>query len=425
MFSRAATSAVRISQTVPDAAAGMTGCATRHRLRLATLATAISAALLLPVSHAQSLEEATDNWLDVVRTFQPYAALGWTTDSNLLRNPDNLNDDSDQYLTLEAGVDARFDVSRQRFLVDGRIFRNSYDRFSEFDYTGGDGRLRWNWAAGKLWEGTLGYTYTRRLRDFANELVPQRDILNRHRVFGSANRWVTNRWRVGASTEWADVSFTESEQLDKNVLGFGAIADYVSVAGNVIGLETGFAATDFSANRADYDDFNVGPRLDWRLSSKTRIRASAGYKSRTHDMRDERDFDGFVARVRTTWAATGKTTILAEAWRDISNLDDEIANFAVVQGISVEPIWNITAKTSLQALASFERRDFQGGDDDDLAVVFDDRVDDVAAFGVGVNWQARRSIALSLGYRAESRDSNRELREYDFQSFEARINVGL
>lgn len=375
-------------------------------------------------SQAPPGEGSEGGWLDVIRTLEPYAALAWSHDSNLLRNPAGLGDESDQYLTLEAGLNSRLDVSRQRFLIDARVFRNSYDRFDQFDYTGGDGRLLWRWAAGRLWEGDLGYRYVRRLRDFGNELIATKDISDRHRIFGSARRWLTPRWRIGVNSAWSDISFSESARLDKNIYDYGAHVDYVSLSGNVAGLAADYAESRFS-NRddRDYEDLSFGPFLDWGLTAKTRILANAGYKSRTHDVLDERDFDGFVGRLAADWQATGKTTIRAAVWRDISNLDDEIANFAVVQGVSVEPVWNITAKTSLTALASYEQRDFQGGDDIDFDV--SERTDDVTAFGLGLNWQPRRRIGLSLDYRSETRDSNRRLREYDYDFFEVRVNVGL
>lgn len=384
-----------------------------------TLAFSLLAMLSAGLSEAQ-----TDQWLETVRGIHPYAAVSVATDSNLLRNPDFLDDDSDQYVTLEAGFDTELRLSRQRFLIDGRIYRTNYDRFSEFDHTGGDARLLWNWVAGSLWEGTLGYTYDRTLRDFTTELIPTNDMRNRNKVFGSANRWLTPRWRMGAQIDWSDISFTENDFLDKKIFGLGANLDYVSKASNSVGFKVAASSSEFTnRDNRDYDDFALGPTADWKVTGKTRIKADLGYETRRYDDLTEKDFDGFVGRVRAIWQATGKTRVEAQVYRDLSNFEDEIADYAIVDGVSLAPQWNITPKTSLRALASYERRDFQ--DAASTISVLSDRVDRVGTLGLSLGWQPRRNIALSLDFEAGSRDSNRAIRDYDYRSLQAGIKVGL
>ncbi len=244
-----------------------------------TLAFSLLVTLTAGLSEAQ-----TDQWLETVRGIHPYAAVSVATDSNLLRNPDFLNDDSDQYVTLEAGFDTELRLSRQRFLIDGRIYRTSYDRFGEFDHTGGDARLLWNWVAGSLWEDTLGYSYDRSMRDFTTELVPTNDMRNRNKVFGSANRWLTPRWRMGAQADWSDISFTENDFLNKDVFGLGANLDYVSKANNSLGFKVEVSSSQFT-NRddRDYNDLTLGPTADWKVTGKTRIKADLGYEARRYD----------------------------------------------------------------------------------------------------------------------------------------------
>ena len=276
--------------------------------------------------------------------------------------------------------------------------------------------------------GDLGYSYDRRLRDLANELVPTKDLRDRHEVFGSARRWLTTRWRLGAETDWTDISFSETDDLNKSILGFGASLDYISLARNEVGIAAAYSGARFeNRDDQDYEDLSIGPTLDWQLTGKTRFNGDVAYKTRDFDVFSREDFAGVVGRLRLTWKPTGKISVKTSVWRELSNLNDEITDYAIVDGARLEPIWDITTKTSLRALASFERRDFQGDalQEDDNEQVFSDRVDDVSAFGLWLEWNARRNISLSLGFRSETRASTRELRDYDYQYVEASFRASL
>ncbi|MBK1717895.1 outer membrane beta-barrel protein [Thiocystis violacea] len=395
----------------------------RPRRRLAPLALSL---LAMAMCRPSAAETEVPKWVETLKDLHPQASVTATTDSNLLRNPDGLGDRSDRYLTLQAGFDTEFKFSRQRLLLDASVYRNDYERFSEFNHVGGDAKVLWKWVLGRLWEGEFGYSYDHKQRDFANELLPSNDMLSRHRLQASANRWLTTRWRLGARIDWADVSFSDSEELDKTILGYGANLDYVSKAGNTLSLRATYASADFkNRDDRDYDDLTLGPSVDWKLSGKTRLSASAGYKARRHDVADERDFDGFVGRVSATWKPTGKSSLKATAWRDISNLDDEIADYAVIEGISLEPRWQFMPKTSLRGLASYENRAFDGGQDDELGFETGDRRDRVRVLELGLDWEPRRYLELGLSFRDESRESNRALREYDSQSLWLTVSAGF
>lgn len=401
---------------------GNIAAASASKRRAAGLTVFVASSLLF----AAAARAESGGWLEIARGLKPYAALSWNYSSNLFYNPPELNDASDWYLTAEAGFDTELKVSRQRFLLDARIFHNAYDRFSEFDYTGGDGKVLWKWLAGTLWDGELGYQYEQTQRSFANQIVPRKDLRARNKVFGSANRWLSDRWRLGALANWTDTSFTESERLDRTTVGGGGKLEYVSKPENILGIQALYSTADYQrAPDLDYDDWSVGPYVEWRLTTKTRIRGNAAYENRSYDVTAVRNFDGLTGRVTTFWDATAKTNIRADIYRDLSNLADEIASYAIIDGVSVEPRWNITGKTALRASAAYERRDFQGADEADNFLGISERVDDVTSFELGLDWNARRNLLLSLAIGADRRDSNRTLRDYDVQYVEARFSLGL
>jgi len=388
--------------------------------------------LLLAAIPASQCQAQSDDWVDTVKGLHPYAAVTITDDSNLLRTsdaaaaalPQVLGEKSDRYLTLEAGLDTEIKASRQRFFIDGRIYQNLYDRFDQLDHVGGDAKVLWKWLYGKLWEGELGYKYIRKLRDLTNQELPAKDMLDRHKVHANAIRRLDARWRLGVGADWTDIESSIREGLAKRILGGRIALEYETKSGNTLGLEAKFADADYSNTpQRDYQTSYLGPTLDWRITPITRLSAEAGYLRRKHDSLGERDFEGLVGRLGIAWKTTDKLTVNASAWREISNLNDEIADYAEITGISLEPTWAITAKTQMRLSADYEQRDFTGSEL--LAPGEEERQDDVYALSLWLDWDFLRNGRLSLGYGVENRDSNRRLREYDYRFLQAKVSLGL
>jgi hypothetical protein len=347
-------------------------------------------------------------------------------DNVALLSSDLYEPESDVYTTIEAGFSTEFNLSRQQFLVNGRIYQVLYDRLDEFNYVGGDAQALWKWVQGSLWEGEIGYRFLRKQRDFANENIPTNDMLDRNTFSATANRWLTPRWRLGGAASVAATSFDESEDLNQTIFGVGANLDYVTLAGSIFGVESLFAKGTYpNDSERDYVQISIGPTANWKPTTKTRIKANLAYETLTHDEQPERDFDGLVGRIRATWQATGKTSVAFVLWREFSNLNEESANFAIIDGVGLEPSWSITSKTTLRALASFQRQAYQSFQGANIVSDVEDRVDDVTYLGVWVDWQLRSGVSLSLGYSAGSRESTRALTDYDFQNVQATITVAL
>jgi hypothetical protein len=140
----------------------------------------------------------------------------------------------------------------------------------------------------------------------------------------------------------------------------------------------------------------------------------------------DRDFSGLIGEATVSWKATGKTQVNLIVSRDLSNLADEISNYAVIDAVQLEPSWDITAKTTLRGTAAFERRDFKGADELLLIEVgLPDRQDDVTLAELWLDWKALRNVTLSLGYGYENRNSTREIWNYNADFIEARFSIGL
>jgi hypothetical protein len=169
----------------------------------------------------------------------------------------------------------------------------------------------------------------------------------------------------------------------------------------------------------------VAANARWRWSRKTLVRANAGYMVRTYETADERNFSGPVGSIRAIWDATGKTRLEFAVWQEISNLGDEVPNYAIIDGISLEPKWQATAKTAFRGVASYERRDFQRVPEGALSLMLPERIDKVGALGIWLDWQPRRNVSLAVGVNVESRNSTESVWDYDDQNVQARFSIGL
>jgi hypothetical protein len=106
----------------------------------------------------------------------------------------------------------------------------------------------------------------------------------------------------------------------------------------------------------------------------------------------------------------------ASVYRDLSNLADESAEYAVIDGIRLAPTWTWKEGLfDLRLLAGYEDRNFKVTED---AL---DRKDEVVMGGLFLDWNVRRSITVTLGVDGEQRASSRVLQDYDF----LRVQLGV
>jgi len=395
------------------------------------LAASIAACLCLPATAQDARPIGTPGtpWTPGTAStqgFQPYASLGYGYDSNIFRIDDDapsVGGRSDQYAMLQAGFDFNHQPGLQKYQLSAEIGHTLFNEYDDLDYTGGLALARWQWQTAEGATGDLGYRFKRSLRDFANQnrLEKVKDIRSEHAVFASGNLDVAEHWRVGVRGALADIAYSETGALDLQRTTVGARADYISGAGNRVGLDAEYVLGRYDTNQgADYDRYTVGPALDWALTERTSISAKLGYTVRDNDSPLLEDYDGFTGKLEVDVHGKGGPTVKASLYRELSNIGDEVAEYAIVHGISIEPRWQLSSAVELRLEAMYENRDFQVSDD----VLFADaREDDVYGGGAFVDWNVRPNVTVTLGVDAEQRSSSRAFRDYDFARAELRVTA--
>ncbi|MFO1468542.1 MAG: outer membrane beta-barrel protein [Steroidobacteraceae bacterium] len=364
-------------------------------------------------------------WLRFLDAANPYATVQYGYDSNVLRLDSDVQSPesgSDQYTLLAAGFDTDVQLSQQRFELNARVSRQNFRRFDDLDYTGSKVAAIWHWSLGTASTGTLGYRHLRALRDFANQFNTTRvkDIRSEDHIIASGDVDVASHWRVGARTDLGSTTLKVSPGLDVQRVIAGTTVSYVSTAGNTVGLDLQLNRSDFYHNNAaNFTETAFGPVMTWQLTASSQLVANLDYSSRNYQDAARPSYHDVTGRVTLKVADAGNAQVNATVWRDLSNLGDEVADYALIHGIGVEPRWQITPRLELRLNASYENRDFKVSPKDQGRK---DKVWTAGAFG---EWAIGRNIKLSLGVQGERRSSTRALQDYHVGAFQLQVTGSI
>lgn len=388
---------------------------------------AIISVVVASVICQQAFADNTDNshgadslghFFDVTN---PYVSVKYTNDSNVLRLDDiqPVDNRADQYLTLAAGFDSEIKSGQQQYQLLGEFNSTNYDHHNELDYNGGKAAAIWHWSANALTTGSAGYRFSRTLRNFENEIAPRRDIDVRteNRLFAGVDRDLPDNWRVGARGDLADVSYNNTTSLDIRRSTGGLSLGYVSQAGNTVGLDLEYIDGAYkNVSKQDFKQYTIGPTLEWKFTVRTQLNGKIGYTTRNNASTARPDYSAATGRFTLTIADAGRGSLTASAWRELSTLGDEIAEYAVVNGVSLEPAWTLSNGITIRLLGSYENRDFKVVDN-----VGPGREDDVGVVSGYLDWPIGRHIKITGGLSRGRRSSTRLYQDYEF--FEQQLQI--
>jgi hypothetical protein len=354
--------------------------------------------------------------------FHPYGSINLGYDSNIFRLDSDAPDigaRDDQSVTFAAGINGNAQTGQQRFDLGAEVNHTLYDNHGDLDYTGGNIDAVWHFVAGDVATGDLGYHFDRTLRDFANQnrLDKVIDLRNENSVTGNGVFNLPGPLRLNLRAGFSDITFSQTDTLHVQRSTAGAGLDFVSSSGNLAGIDAGFLHGHYPNNSAaDFDQYSVGPTFEWQASPRVKLDGQAAYTKRDNKDVLRKDYDGITAHVDMTVGQGDVTTMTASVYRDLSNLADETAEYAVVNGIRVAPTWTWKeGLIDLRLLAGYENRNFKVTDNS-LA-----REDKVVMAGMFLDWNPRRWFTVTLGVDGEQRSSSRILQDYNF----LRVQLGF
>lgn len=364
---------------------------------------------------------------------KPYVLASFTHDDNLFRRSDQANPEADNYRRVEAGLDLTAQKARQKFNAWAGVNRTQFQRFDFLDNTGGAGHAGWEGELGRSWSGRAGYDYTRSLASFeALAVAAGRNIRTDQRGYAEADYRIfpSLRLRAGVDNRRVKNSLEAQRVLNFKSTSAAVGLHYLSAAENFLGVQSKLTNGDYpnpeSINGTlvdnSYDETENGLVMDWRPAGHSRVQARAGYTQRQYDQLPERDFSGGTGRLIYDWNLTAKTLLNAAVWRELTAADNLSAGYVVSRGVTFGPRWSVTPKTTVQAVAGQERRDYEG--DPRLVVASaSERADKLNSLAVAVAYLPFRKTQIALGYEAGKRTSTQALADYRFQSVNGSLRV--
>lgn len=373
---------------------------------------------------------------------QPYVETQLTYDSNLLRLPDNYtpemldnkNTPSSFIKQIKAGVSTQWQISRQQLILDANINQNWYSTFSELNHTGHQLLGQWNWQAGSRLRGELSYSNLLTLGNFQslNRLVAD-NMQKRERYIATGRYEVVPDWflRVGYTREDSTYPSTalQENNITEQTKEFGirylnrledSLGFYVTITDGKYPFRDANSEFDNAYIRTVYNVEGT-----WNYSVKTRFKGVIGYTSQDYQNVKSRNFSGVTAQGDILWEVTRKSTLLLEAWREISEAGNLSSSFVLNQGVRLTPTWRWTDSPLIQVELPvfYEQRLSLGA----IGIVNSAAAEqsDTGIIRLNLNYIPTMNIKMTAFAAYEKRNSNYTLNSYQDQSIGLTMKVSF
>jgi exopolysaccharide biosynthesis operon protein EpsL len=361
---------------------------------------------------------------DKEQVLTPYVQYSLLYDDNLLRVRDAQaamasvgTDKMSDTLRSEVGG-LRFErlFSRQRIKLDASVTKTTYDYFKQFNNDGRDLSANWGWVIGNRLSGDVGYVYSQALTPFQNLRVLEKNIRTMQTRYATAAWQMHPDWTV--RTQFShfglgyDLLSQQSNNFTQDMVELGL--DYTARSGSIAGVQfrrtRGNYPYDSNVNGVfinnSFEQEDLKARILWLFSGKTKLQFLGGLTKRDRNSSTGGvNFIGFNARLVADWAATGKTGLKMNLWREIGGLNDVDANYALTDGVSLAAIYRPTDKLRFDGLIDYERRNYNGASIV-TGVTPSNRKDTYQKASFGVTYFPTRSWSLLLSVYRESVQSN-------------------
>ncbi len=376
-------------------------------------------------------------------TFRPFVSFSQYYEDNLFRLDDKestvfnkrvlVGPQADSYSVLNLGANIDWRIKRQQLVARVAKSLVRYSQFDSLNYDGSDFLGQWNWQLGNHWNGQIGATQSQSQSSFTDlntsqALNNQRTVRN---VFGTANWQFHPSWQVGGSvsrvqainSDVTQLSNDFEEQAEELNLTWSApkgssVRTQMRIA-KASYFHTPLAAIDNGYSQQEVNVFTV-----WPYSGLMQFQSRIGYQKREHNSLSVRDFSGVTGRVSVAYFATGKTVYNLSVYRELGAASTISSSYRITTGYSLNGLWNMTSKLSLNGALSHETDDFKG-EAGFITFNLPIRQDKTVNASIGLNYQPLRSTVIGIGLQTGRRVSNDVINQssYKFNTIFGNVRV--
>ncbi|KAF0815382.1 hypothetical protein IGB42_00463 [Andreprevotia sp. IGB-42] len=354
--------------------------------------------------------------------FTAHAEVNTLYDSNLFRVSDGaasaVGKKSDTVVEARAGGSIDKTVSRQRFVLEGDVFRPTYLSHRQLDYQGWQGSATWHWQVGSPLSGKLAYEDQHTLSAFEDVLLGQKDLVRQRTTSAEADYALDSHWSVLAAVSSGDQKHDSRGYLDLHQQTAAAGVRLRTGRGSEVKVMADYLDVDYDRDYAiaplaerGYRQRGLHGNVSWPISGKTTLTANLGIASwRYYGDGDWRQTGtgGFGA----IWQASEKTRVSIDYQRDFEAPGQNIGR-NVDDNFRLAVQWQATGHTVVDASWRRTLRHVQQ--------VFDyDETTDYLRLGLEYEWH--KSWFVSVYGQYQTRDS--ELPANDYTSAQLGLNLG-
>jgi exopolysaccharide biosynthesis operon protein EpsL len=298
------------------------------------------------------------------------ASSSW--DSNLFRLPDNADvaartggrsTRADRTDSLYAGFRIDQPYAQQRFRLEATETAYRHQTFKHLDFDATQYSGAWDWTLTPRLTGVLSADRSQSLVNYADFRDPtQRNVRTTDVRRASVDWWAYSGWHVLSA-----LTQTESRSSQATV-AFGSFRSDAAEAGiKYVAQSTSSVAVNLRSSSGTYlnqppDPVNFlgdGFKRDelelvtsWLATGRTSWDARVARVAYRENLFSQRDFTDTAASLGWRWTPTGRVTFAIDLARDLIPWRDLTATHRVDKRISVGPVWQIAARTTLRATLS-------------------------------------------------------------------------
>ena len=357
------------------------------------------------------------------------AGIARQHDDNLFRLADDADTEAllgrstraDDITTTTVGLKLDKSYSLQRFVLDANLVDTRHRNFDYLDFTGRNYGAAWYWSVTPALHGKLASERTETLNDLDNTEYGIRNLRTDERHSLDAEYELGGAWRLlgGVAQTTRTNSATFNQEGDNQLRSVQGGLRYDFRSGTTLAFIARTGSGDYFNrdepvvvsqldNRFDQNEAEV--RLHWPLSGKTTLELRAARIEREHAHFAERDYSGQVGRIDLRWRMTDKTSLTAALDRELTSFQSPDASYITTDRLTLTPVWQMSAKTSLRARFDYARRDYGGAI---VASPLNGRFDTQRLAQVAVDWRPLDGLALTASLQKEARSSNQARYQYD------------
>ncbi|MES2840076.1 MAG: XrtB/PEP-CTERM-associated polysaccharide biosynthesis outer membrane protein EpsL [Pseudomonadota bacterium] len=329
------------------------------------------------------------------------------------------------------GMSYAHNYSLQRLELDVSLMDYRYRTYSRLNLLATNYDVTWRWALTPRFRGTLTAERDESVNSFDDTSVLTRGNQRVRRYEGfDALYELDGVWRLVAGVQ------STRNQNEQPLIGEDSYVSRSADVGLRFDARSGSSVTARLRNGSGNTttgagvpaplrdpDFNQREQvldIRWLLTEKATADLSLVRIDRTHARLATRDYSGTNSALSLRWAATAKTQWTLQWASDLSSYQTTNASFARTDRITASHVWQIAARTSLQASVSESRRRFLGPPPGQIP---DPQRDTTRDASLGLRWNATRNIALNASVQHTQRSSNRP--GLAFSSTQAVVGVSV